>query len=113
MSSNSQIELIGNIVGIFVAAAIAVWVRMDARKRGLSAGAATGWGIGVFLLLIVFLPLYLWMRRDFSSAKSGATKSAAPIAGVPCRYCGYENTGDPDYCGKCGRQMRSSTDIHR
>lgn len=109
------IEQAGNIVGILLAALIAGWVRSDAQKHGFKPAAALGWSLGVFLLMIVFLPAYLWVRRGYSPEKPGAPSrpNAAPIAGVPCRYCGYENVGNPDYCGKCGRQMRSSTDIHR
>ena len=112
MNGASSAELIGNGVGILIAGLIAVWVGLDAKKHGLKNSTAVGWGIGVFFLLIVFLPLYLWSRRKASPAGAAPT-SAAPIAGVPCRYCGYENAGNPDYCGKCGRQMRSSTEIHR
>lgn len=111
MNSNPNIELIGNVVGVLVAAAIAGWVRFDAQKRGFKTSTAIGWSIGVFLLLIVFLPFYLWARRKHSPEATSVT--AAPIAGVPCPYCGYVNSGAPDYCGKCGRQMRSSTEIHR
>lgn len=116
MNSTTNIELIGNGVGAVIALLIAIAVHRDARKRGLEPRAALGWSIGTFLLLIVFLPLYLWKRREFS-ASPGEIKTpqtpSAPLAGVPCRYCGYENAGNSDYCGKCGRQMRSSTEIHK
>jgi hypothetical protein len=39
---------------------IAVAVGKDATKRGMN---AWGWGIGVFLLLIIFLPLYFILRK--------------------------------------------------
>ncbi len=115
MNTVPNVETIGNIGGIVIAALIAGWVRYDAKKRGLKTSAAVGWGVGVFLLLIVFLPLYLWMRsKNFPvSPLAMAPQNPAPIAGVPCPYCGYENAGNSDYCGKCGRQMRSSTEIHR
>jgi len=113
VNASPSVELIGNIVGALLAAGTAVWVNLDARKRGLQPRAALGWSAGVFLLLIVFLPLYLWTRTKSSSSSAASPRPIAPIAGVPCRYCGYANAGDPDYCGKCGRQMRSSNEIHR
>ena len=39
---------------------IGIFVGMDANKRGMN---PWGWGIGVFLLLIVFLPLYFIQRK--------------------------------------------------
>jgi len=113
VTTDPNLELIANGVGIVIAALIAGWVRFDAKKRGLKSSTATGWGVGVFLLLIVFLPLYLWSRRKNAPISKTSEAVSKPIAGVPCRYCGYENAGNPDYCGKCGRQMRSSTEIHR
>jgi len=113
VTTNFNIELLGNGVGILLAAAIAIWVRADAKKRGLKSSSATGWAVGVFLLLIVFLPLYLWSRRKNAPQSTTSPTPVAPIAGVPCRYCGYQNADNADYCGKCGRQLRSSTEIHR
>ncbi len=113
MNTIPTIDLLGNGIGMLIAAAIAGWVRFDAGKRGFKTGAAIGWSVGVFLMLIVFLPIYLWVRRKHPYVTGTALTTNAPIAGVPCPYCGYSNAGDPDYCGKCGRQMRSSTEIHR
>jgi len=48
------------IIGLIIALIIAIAVGNDASKRGMS---AWGWGIGVFLLLIVFLPLYFIFRK--------------------------------------------------
>lgn len=39
---------------------IGIFIGLDADKRGMN---AWGWGIGVFLLLIVFLPLYFILRK--------------------------------------------------
>ena len=108
-----NIEQIGNLVGFLIAACIAGWVRFDAKKRGLSSGAAIGWGVGVFLLLIVFLPLYFWKRSQLAAPTGSSRRPTAPIAGLPCQYCGYPNEGNVDFCGKCGRQLRKSTEIHR
>ncbi|PQV64140.1 hypothetical protein B1R32_107166 [Abditibacterium utsteinense] len=101
------------LFALMVAGGVAGWVRFDAQKRGFKAGAAIGWSVGVFLVMIVFLPLYLWARRNSPLPEGALQTPLAPIAGVPCPYCGYENAGSPDYCAKCGRQLRSSTEIHR
>jgi len=47
-------------IGLLIAAIVAYFVGQDAEKRGMS---AWGWGIGVFLLMIVFLPLYFILRK--------------------------------------------------
>jgi hypothetical protein len=48
------------IIGFIIVLIIANLVAKDAGKRGMN---AWGWGIGVFLLLIVFLPLYFILRK--------------------------------------------------
>lgn len=48
------------MIGIFIALAIGIAVGQDAKKRGMN---AWGWGIGVFLLLIIFLPAYFITRK--------------------------------------------------
>jgi len=47
-------------IGAIIALVIAIFIGQDAAKRGMN---AWGWGIGVFLLLIVFLPLYFILRK--------------------------------------------------
>jgi MFS family permease len=48
------------LIGILIALVVAILVGQDAEKRGMNAWA---WGIGVFLVLIVFLPLYFILRK--------------------------------------------------
>lgn len=50
----------GSLIGLVIGVALAVWVYIDAEKRGMS---AIGWSIGTFLLCIIFLPLYLIIRK--------------------------------------------------
>lgn len=52
------------IFGLVIAAAIGFWVATDAKKRGMS----FWWGVGTFLICIVFLPLYLIMRKPVITA---------------------------------------------
>ena len=83
-------------IGLMLAAAVAIWVYTDAIKRGCKTLTAIGWMLGVFLLMIVFLPLYLFMR-----SKQGKQVDIL----TPCKYCGkyYENT--PLYCPNCGHKV--------
>lgn len=53
------------LVSLLIPLLAAIFVGRDASKRGMS---AWGWGIGVFLLLIIFLPLYFIMRKPVGGA---------------------------------------------
>jgi uncharacterized membrane protein len=48
------------ILGLLIALVVGIIVGQDASTRGMN---AWGWGIGVFLLMIVFLPLYFILRK--------------------------------------------------
>jgi F0F1-type ATP synthase assembly protein I len=50
----------GFIVGLIVAAIIGVLIAKDANSRGMN---GSGWGIFVFLICIVALPIYLIVRK--------------------------------------------------
>ena len=86
------------VFGLGIAAMVAGWVASDARRRGGSFWAAMQWGMGVFLLLAVFLPLYLFIR-----SKQRAVAGQAPTL---CQYCGLNNAGNPFYCNHCSKQLR-------
>jgi hypothetical protein len=51
-----------DVFNLFIALLIAAWVFSDAKSRGMEGGSASLWSLGVFLLLIVFLPLWLIIR---------------------------------------------------
>lgn len=53
-------DTIGKLIGFLILLRIAYWVFQDARSRDMN---ATGWSIGVFLLLIIFLPAYFIVRK--------------------------------------------------
>lgn len=53
-------SMAGYLLGAIIAGAIAIWVATDANKRGMN---GVLWGIGVFMLCIVFLPIYLIVRK--------------------------------------------------
>jgi len=50
----------GFIVGLIVAAIVGVLIAKDANSRGMN---GSGWGIFVFLICIVALPIYLVVRK--------------------------------------------------
>ncbi len=84
-------------IAIIIAAVVAVWVYVDAQKSGYSTPAAIGWMLGVFLLLIVFLPVYLIMK---------ARRARIPEILTPCEFCGKHYNGNPTYCPHCGHLVR-------
>tara|TARA_B100000686_G_C16612997_1_gene874852 strand:- start:531 stop:710 length:180 start_codon:yes stop_codon:yes gene_type:complete len=51
---------IGLIFGLIISVIIAVLIAKDANSRGMN---GTGWGIFVFLVCIVALPIYLIVRQ--------------------------------------------------
>lgn len=73
------------VIGLIVALGVGLWARSDAKTleaRGIRVGAtsATSWFWGVFLLMIVFGPIYLIQR---SKALAGSHASQVPL--VPPR----------------------------
>ncbi|MBE0478476.1 zinc ribbon domain-containing protein [Candidatus Aerophobetes bacterium] len=88
------------LIGLIVPLLVAVWVASDAKKRGYSSAAITGWFAGVFLLLIVFLPLYLILRsrRPYYLKKNEATRL--------CPFCGKLFKEYVNFCPYCGKKLR-------
>ena len=74
------------IIGIVLGAVAGAWVYSDAKKRGMN---AIGWGIGSFLVCIVFLPLYLIIRKPLLAQ----VPPGYPPPGTP----GYLPPGTPGY----------------
>ncbi|ODS33401.1 MAG: hypothetical protein SCARUB_01438 [Candidatus Scalindua rubra] len=84
-------------IALFIAAGVAVWVYIDAKKNGYSTPAAIGWMLGVFLLMIVFLPIYLIMK---------AKRAKRPQLSTSCEFCRKHYYGNPNYCPHCGHMVR-------
>ena len=58
--------LIYQLIGLVIAAVIAVLIARDANSRGMS---GIGWGIFTFLLCIVAVPIYLIIRKPRTSER--------------------------------------------
>lgn len=80
--------------GIGIALIIAGWVYSDAKERGSS--SPTLWAVGVFALLIVFLPLYFFMRPS----KKQLSKVNL------CPFCGKYYDNQPSFCPNCGADLK-------
>ncbi len=84
-------------IAVMIAAGVAIWVFMDAQKNRYSTPVAIGWMLGVFMLMIVFLPLYLIIK---------AKRAKAPEVLELCEYCRKHYSGTPNYCPHCGHLFR-------
>jgi hypothetical protein len=60
----------GQIIGLLIALVVGIAVGNDASKRGMR---AFWWGFGVFMLMIIFLPLYFILRKPKIVAKPEET----------------------------------------
>ena len=75
-------------LGLVISLIIAGWVYRDAKKRGSNSPLL--WSVGVFLLWIVFLPLYFYTR---------------PKAKL-CPFCGKYYDNQPSFCPNCGASLK-------
>jgi len=91
------------VISIIIPLLAAWWVASDASKRGYSKSAVIGWFLGVWGLLIVFLPLYLILRSK--TPKSAQTEKEEKTTKV-CPYCGRLYQGNPQFCPYCGQELR-------
>jgi len=90
------------IIAFLIAGGVAFLIHKDALKNGYSKNAAIGWMLGVFLMMIVFLPAYLIVTYIVLKGK-GARR---PEILTRCEYCGKHYEGNPNYCPNCGHLVR-------
>jgi hypothetical protein len=83
------------VIALIILAFITSWVSSDAKKRGMKPFA---WGLGVFLVLIVFLPLYFIVRKP----------KLAPVSRT-CSYCGFVDQTGGKFCAGCGKDRHGKT----
>jgi hypothetical protein len=84
-------------IALFAAAAVAIWVYMDAKKNNYTTPMSIGWMLGVFMLMIVFLPFYLIVK---------AKRAKRPVMSAACEHCSKVYFGSPNYCPHCGHLVR-------
>jgi hypothetical protein len=53
-------------IGFLIALVAGILVGLDAQKRGMS---PWGWGVFVFLILIIGLPVYLIVKKPYLTAQ--------------------------------------------
>ncbi len=85
---------------------VALWVFYDSQKRGYTVWRGLLWAIGVFLLLIIFLPLYLVARKRKERLWAQARQIPRISSGTSCFYCGKSYEGDPPVCPHCGQNLK-------
>jgi len=73
--------------------AVSAWVWRDATRRNMN----PKWGIAVGLVLIVFLPLYLVVRKPVKCSECG---KAIPASDSLCEEC--KQTRPKDDAGRAG-----------
>ena len=95
------------IIAAVIAAGVAFWVYNDARKWGYNNAAALGWAVGVFLLMIAFLPIYILteLRRARRQLERLGIRQSAAIS-TSCEHCSKPYFGNPNYCPHCGHLVR-------
>ncbi len=91
-------------IALFVAAAVSIWVYMDAKKNNYSTPMSIGWMLGVFMLMIVFLPFYIVTELRRARRQLGPKQSA--VISISCEYCSKDYFGNPNYCPHCGHLVR-------
>ena len=96
----STLNLVGNIIGLIILIGVTSWVYIDAKAIGSDNGQTPDlvktqprlWAIGVFLLLIVCLPIYLLMRvrykRLLAQRKAEIALLAPPVLESPAEAAG-------------------------
>lgn len=89
-------EIIAALIAFFVG----LWVFSDARSRGKSNGGAFLWLLGTWIILIVFLPLWLFVRPKKTYEVSVIDKPTM------CVSCGKYYEGTPAFCSNCGGSLR-------
>jgi MFS family permease len=94
--------------GVIIAALIAVWVAQDANKRGMNGIA---WAIGVFLLCIIFLPIYLIVRKPLLAQQPYRYPSPGSQPPLPANYTPPPQPGagaaqvPHHFCANCGAPL--------
>ena len=85
-------SLFGALIALAVVVAAAVWVRRDAIRRGMN----PRWGLGVFWLMIVFLPLYFVLRKPVRCSVCGARTEDSSSVCADCEQAAERASATPE-----------------
>ena len=77
-------------IGLAIAFVVAFWVYSDAKNRGKTTGKAFLWFLGVFFLLILFLPLWFITRPKVKLCPHCGEDYEYGAADILCPRCGVE-----------------------
>ena len=110
----SIIELAGSVVSIYYTVILSF-------SLAKSFGKTNGFGVGLWLLGIVFYPMLGFGKSQYvgplpindpimgsvaaNSAPATPAAQAAPAQGKICPDCGNNNPADSAFCQKCGKQI--------
>jgi len=84
---------------------IGIWVYNDAMKRGKTRTEAITWLLGVFLLLIICLPMWLITRPKLHEEVEGDVEKPKL-----CVHCGKYYEEDPSFCPNCGHSLKEKNE---
>jgi hypothetical protein len=98
MNTHSGIGL-----GTFIALLAGVWVMIDATRRGKDGFSAFLWGLGSFLILCVFLPLWLMLRPPTLESGEGWRDRSRSTDAFYCPNCRQQTDREAAYCEHCGK----------
>jgi len=85
---------------------VALWVFFDSQKHGYTFTQGLLWAIGVFFILIVFLPLHLFYRNKRKRGAAAVAQAPLLSSSTACFYCGRPYQGDPKICPNCGQNLK-------
>ena len=94
------------IIGLLIALGVGIWVYTDAKKRGKTSGSAFVWFLGVFFLLIIFLPAWLITRPKLPEEVKTTEQHQPKL----CPHCGKYYEGSPSFCPNCGQSLREKNE---
>lgn len=96
-------------IAIIIPLIVAWWVASDAKKRGYSQGAIVAWFLGVWMVLIIFLPLYFILRPNSIILRPKSTGQISSAKGTyVCPYCGNLYQEKVPFCPYCGRSLEEN-----